>query len=201
MTHYYAQIDVSSPNEHVESILPLGILSTIDLSSDQLTRLKKLENYDLWFIKERIEKKNLIDFDLVELAMFEFRRFIALRIISGRGLAMFSPQVDEVWHTFILFTKDYSSFCEEVCGEFIHHNPRTSRSVHGEGETFEVFSALYSQVYGNISPLWIPKKDCNDGGSICQCDGCDVIGHKKSAATTTADCTGDGADCHDCTVH
>jgi hypothetical protein len=32
--------------------------------------------------------------------------------------------LDEMWHTFILCTKDYKEFCEEFFGHFIHHYPQ-----------------------------------------------------------------------------
>jgi hypothetical protein len=31
--------------------------------------------------------------------------------------------IDKMWHTFVLFTKEYSSFCEEFFGKFLHHAP------------------------------------------------------------------------------
>ncbi|MBA2657861.1 MAG: hypothetical protein H0U70_12905 [Tatlockia sp.] len=36
-------------------------------------------------------------------------------------------ELDDMWHTFILFTKDYAEFCAENFGHFIHHAP-TSES-------------------------------------------------------------------------
>lgn len=33
--------------------------------------------------------------------------------------------IDLMWHTFILFTKDYASFCYQHFGYFIHHIPKT----------------------------------------------------------------------------
>ena len=32
-------------------------------------------------------------------------------------------EIDEMWHEFILFTQDYSNFCIEYFGEYIHHMP------------------------------------------------------------------------------
>lgn len=32
--------------------------------------------------------------------------------------------LDEMWHTFILCTKDYQQFCMEIFGYYIHHNPQ-----------------------------------------------------------------------------
>ena len=33
--------------------------------------------------------------------------------------------IDEMWHQFILTTKDYISFCNNFFGEYIHHAPAT----------------------------------------------------------------------------
>lgn len=33
--------------------------------------------------------------------------------------------VDEMWHTFILFTQPYTEFCQAQFGRFIHHAPAT----------------------------------------------------------------------------
>jgi hypothetical protein len=32
-------------------------------------------------------------------------------------------KVDWMWHTFLLFTRDYADFCERYLGTFIHHVP------------------------------------------------------------------------------
>lgn len=36
-----------------------------------------------------------------------------------------TPVIDEAWHVFILFTKDYEDFCQRYFGSFIHHFPHT----------------------------------------------------------------------------
>jgi hypothetical protein len=36
--------------------------------------------------------------------------------------------IDQMWHTFVLFTRDYAAFCEACCGRFVHHTPRSSAS-------------------------------------------------------------------------
>ena len=32
-------------------------------------------------------------------------------------------KIDAMWHTFILFTRDYADFCEHHFGVFLHHVP------------------------------------------------------------------------------
>jgi hypothetical protein len=36
-----------------------------------------------------------------------------------------SPTIDDAWHEFILFTREYAEFCKKNCGRFIHHEPHT----------------------------------------------------------------------------
>jgi hypothetical protein len=33
--------------------------------------------------------------------------------------------LDQAWHTFVLFTKEYDQFCNNYFGKFIHHKPTT----------------------------------------------------------------------------
>ncbi len=39
----------------------------------------------------------------------------------------FMGALDEMWHSFILFSKDYATFCDDFFGEFIHHSPTPPR--------------------------------------------------------------------------
>jgi hypothetical protein len=32
-------------------------------------------------------------------------------------------EIDEMWHEFILFTEDYTNFCQQYFGEYMHHLP------------------------------------------------------------------------------
>jgi hypothetical protein len=36
-------------------------------------------------------------------------------------------KIDDMWHTFILFTPDYTAFCRKLCGYYLHHQPTTGR--------------------------------------------------------------------------
>lgn len=53
----------------------------------------------------------------------ELKRFLILAAIEDGSLGMYSKHVDNLWHTFILFTKEYAQFCNKFAGKFIHHAP------------------------------------------------------------------------------
>jgi hypothetical protein len=42
--------------------------------------------------------------------------------------------IDEMWHTFILFTPDYFKFCKKYIGHYIHHMPSTNAVLAAQRE-------------------------------------------------------------------
>jgi hypothetical protein len=44
--------------------------------------------------------------------------------------------IDEMWHMFLLFTRDYSHFCMKYFGRFIHHVPITQDEIQAERAAF-----------------------------------------------------------------
>ena len=40
--------------------------------------------------------------------------------------------LDEMWHTFVLFTREYHAYCRRVFGRYLHHAPRTMADVRRE---------------------------------------------------------------------
>ncbi len=52
------------------------------------------------------------------------REYFHLCNIAGkRNVAMPSQAVDVAWHEFILFTRQYETFCTKALGRFLHHTP------------------------------------------------------------------------------
>jgi hypothetical protein len=52
------------------------------------------------------------------------RQFFLAHLKSGRRyVSMPSQVVDDLWHEFILYTKNYDRFCRQAFGRFLHHTP------------------------------------------------------------------------------
>lgn len=58
--------------------------------------------------------------------------------------------IDEMWHDFILMTKDYSSFCQDYFGYFQHHQVNERAQLPDEKklliESRRFFSFIYDQL-------------------------------------------------------
>jgi hypothetical protein len=45
--------------------------------------------------------------------------------------------IDQMWHVFLLYTKDYMDFCNEYFGEYIHHLPDIVPGLPQDENAFE----------------------------------------------------------------
>lgn len=89
-----------------------------------------------------------------------------------------SPQVDIGWHTFLLYTKEYADFCDEIAGRFLHHAPNDDPAApqrNGGIKTCVEFMELHGITFdGEMWPLQGGDctVDCRSGGpspGICTC--------------------------------
>ena len=68
------------------------------------------------------QKLGQLSYDTV----FSYHQFMALKaMVNDFAATKLSPPsfIDEVWHTHILYTENYRSYCDALCGNFIDHNP------------------------------------------------------------------------------
>ncbi len=73
------------------------------------------------------------DFALVAQALRQF--FLAYLLSNKQTVAMPSRIADDLWHEFILYTKQYAEFCRLAFGEFFHHTPAAAMGLQKETNT------------------------------------------------------------------
>ena len=79
----------------------------------QIAKLKALEQFDLSFVSDRIVREKGTCSKSVAANVLGFKRFMGMAALGYRGLPVPSHEVDEVWHTFLLFTREYQAFCHK----------------------------------------------------------------------------------------
>jgi len=172
-----------------ESILINKENQDIVIGEEEIYFLDKLNQFEAPFLEEKLLQngkfKSKEDY---QKAFVEFKKYAALVKISGKKLGMTSKEIDEVWHQFILFTKEYHNFCDKFLNGYMHHSPNISSTPKNKmkQETKNLVSA-YKAVFGNIPTIWgIEGSWCNSG-----CGGCAGCG------SGTSDCSG-GSGCSGC---
>ena len=94
------------------------------------------------------------DYRLAKRLEIEFKRFCVLTLVRP-GVPHAPPgAVDMYWHFFVLHTKEYIKFCEDVWGSFEgeqairHHFPSKDETRKGMLEAYKNTRALYVEIYG-----------------------------------------------------
>lgn len=72
-------------------------------------------------LRKRRPELTLKDCQLVSQALRQF--FLAYLKSGCRFVSMPSQVADDLWHEFILYTKNYDLFCKRAFGQFLHHTP------------------------------------------------------------------------------
>jgi hypothetical protein len=89
------------------------------------------------------------------------KQFLAVAaIMPGRKVT--SQPIDAMWHTFLLFTKDYRGFCMDYLGRFIEHEPFEEPAPWAYADTRQRAAALIGSLDPEMWPI-TAKADCTSG--------------------------------------
>jgi hypothetical protein len=91
------------------------------------------------------------DSALVSRALRQF--FLAYLMSGKRYVSMPSQVADDLWHEFILYTREYDSFCRRAFGGFLHHTPAVVLSEHRRSNEGLRRVWWYCCKYENIDPV------------------------------------------------
>lgn len=80
--------------------------------------------YDATYILSHFSKKFAdVEDNILNSCIAEFLKFMFLRSKYQKGFIPLKGEVDDIWHEFILQTREYEKFCQALpSGKFIHHN-------------------------------------------------------------------------------
>ncbi len=125
------------------------------------------------------EKLNIPEQEASEL-FDDLKRFLFLCATQEERLGP-TDRIDEAWHNFILFTKDYRNFCTDILGKFVEHVPLSTRDrSKKDGNLMHATSKLARQVFGdNLSRNWLYRIP-QAGSCLSDCTRCSGSSNCKS---------------------
>jgi hypothetical protein len=147
----------------------------------------------------------------------ELKKFLYLCANTKQTLAP-SAEIDKIWHTFILFTKEYRNYCTDFLGKFIDHVPEVEQEEQVDTTSKENYLLntleLYKIVFGDINnAVWkvsilntycnedancSNSSECSNCSSSCEsCSSCSSRGSQPSCVFTgnCYSCTNSGYSC------
>jgi hypothetical protein len=67
-------------------------------------------------------------------------------------------EIDDMWHTFLLFTNDYHEFCMNYFGEFFHHYPLKDEDKKTPNELYKIELRRYlTYIYDKLGDQTLKK--------------------------------------------
>jgi hypothetical protein len=121
-------------------------------------------SYEFPDLVDRIQKDLNVPADQAHALFKDMLQFLYV-CGSNRGERppFYPPRyIDEAWHTFLLFTREYDAFCRYYFGTFIHHSPvtPTNRAKHRDTPKNLVFTVA-REIFGELSDNWkVDAADC-----------------------------------------
>ncbi|MDP3798836.1 MAG: hypothetical protein Q8R06_17105 [Polaromonas sp.] len=143
-------------------------------------RIERAESFDMKAVTARFQKKTGTDPERTKLLEVELKRYLIMCAENQNESFGISHHVDELWHTFILFTKDYFKFCKYVCGGYIHHAPlegRREMTATDAAALYKKAYETYTRTFGFVPPtdLWPitteNTKSSGGCGGLQECTG------------------------------
>lgn len=134
----------------------------------------------------------------------DVKKFLALCVTSPQSQSLAPTKaLDQGWHTFILFTKDYAQFCKDYCGRYVHHHPEDPFAETKDFESIPRTRRLAMLVFGKLSANWqgnplgkCSGKDCSDKDCSTECNQCSSC---KQSVVAMMTCQGKDCSPGDCT--
>ena len=126
---------------------------TYSACNDLKAKIDNIKQYQMNHIIKRCQKDfGYSDKDMIILEQ-ELKRYLTLVILRNEPFGMFSEDVDNLWHTFILFTKEYAEFGQNFAGKFLHHIPelddtRSPEKLVEGRKQFSSFLQAYKETFG-----------------------------------------------------
>ncbi len=104
------------------------------MDTQQFAQIMAYENED---VIDRFLNMMKVSENEAKSIFTETKKFLFLSQLPG----VFIPDelliLDEMWHNFILFTKDYDAFCNNHFGHFLHHQPALKAEKFAQKELYK----------------------------------------------------------------
>jgi hypothetical protein len=125
---------------------------------------QKVLAYEAPFLIEKLLKEKIVATAPEGEALFaELKKFLVLvHLDRSRIWDMYSLRIDEVWHQFILFTRQYMNFCQQYFDRYVPHSPSNAPEELLQPDqvtSFTDFQCRYTELFGESLPdVWYDER-------------------------------------------
>lgn len=110
---------------------------------------------DIQALSDRIDRIAFLGQPRRRRLVFEYLRFLALKIAAGKAGAEAlspSPSIDFVWHQHVLDTARYADECQAICGYTVRHDPDGGADAAARERRYRLTLASYRRFFKTEPP-------------------------------------------------
>ncbi len=135
--------------------------------------VRKVISYKHPELVMRLRDKLTLSAQDAERLFEDTKQFLTVSALRGGN---YSPTkvIDYAWHHFMMYTRDYSQFCEDCFGKMVHHQPDSYFSSTKRPVLKVKADKFARQLFGKLSSNWKSvsgtSTHCCNGGSCTSCE-------------------------------
>jgi hypothetical protein len=112
-------------------------------------------------VREELAKQGQPTTDeFLDAGILALKQYYAVALLDPTNEHAVSDVIDPFWHAHILHTKEYIAFCDEVFGQYVHHEPldhalpdRLRHVARLYAYTGDVYRQMFNHIDGTFYPV------------------------------------------------
>lgn len=146
---------------------------TLPIDNFHVERLRLIDEFDYAHVAKKTceelrEKGMVVDPAYLGRGIEALKQYYAVALLDPDNMHAVSETVDPFWHSHIIFTREYHDFCQQVFGQYIHHQPLDkgdAAQVEKVRRLYQYTHNLYSRMFRHLDPHWWPEP--SKAGMVC----------------------------------
>lgn len=172
----------------------------LPLSEYHRTRINLIDQNDytgvLRKVREETAKYNVAHPDVwYTEGLLALKQYYAVALLDGMNMHAVSDRVDPFWHAHILHTKQYTQFCDDVVGGYMHHEPLDPEDIIAVNHVATLYNFTrkrYDEIFKYTNDQFNPRTLSTDelicvhfGASYSAADKAIFLPHPDAQPLTT----------------
>ena len=142
----------------------------ITLDNFHLQKVRQIDRFDYSAVRSKVRRDHGLQDPELDAGIEQLKRYYAVALLDPFNLHAVSESVDPFWHSHILFTTEYIHFCNNIFGQYIHHeplDPNDRERVAYVTKLYDYTLDTYSKIFKSIDSKWWPKSSVKASVVVC----------------------------------
>ena len=124
-------------------------------------KLQSIDFHDFTLVKKKVAQEfKITDEEHLETGITYLKRYYSIHVLDPLNPPAMTAPIDPFWHTHVLLSHDYTSFCDKVFGEYVHHIPLLFEDKIAVAFVTDFYNRTYKrhkEIFGDIDEKYFPK--------------------------------------------